>query len=263
MGFYDVDYSNAGDAQVTPGIYEVYVSDYSISRAQSGNLVVNLFYTVRDDIQQPNVGSKINYDRFTEVQAAKWRFDRAAKAAGIPDNTPINSAQDWANLMVNRDLKVKVEMGQPNNKGNSYPEVKDFFLSDFPSVGRPMPILEHAYAQPQQNYSQNDYSNAANRIGQNNYGNPSNQFNNPNQQFGRTSQDITTPAYSIVSQQNSQMNGANFQSQQNKQGSTQSVHGSQNNQQGSMPGVDPVQDNRSFANGGFNGSMISDDDLPF
>lgn len=33
--------------------------------------------------------------------------------------------------------------------------------------------------------------------------------------------------------------------------------------QETLPGVDPVADTRSFANGGFNGVEISDDDLPF
>lgn len=247
MGFYDVDYSNAGGEQVTPGIYEVYVSDYAISRAQSGNVVVNLFYTVREDVRQQHQGAKINYDRFTEVQAAKWRFDRAAKAAGIPDNTPIKSAQDWANLMLNKDLKVKVKMGEVNAKGNSYPEVDDFHTTDVPSIGRPMPILEHAYAQQQQN---RNMTNATNRIAENGYNQQYNQAGN----YG-TANDMSRPAYSSVpmSQNTQQMNQQQFN---NKQNNTQ-------NNQTNLPGVDPMNQ-RSFANGDFGRTMdISDDDLPF
>ncbi|MBR8697063.1 DUF669 domain-containing protein [Enterococcus gallinarum] len=33
--------------------------------------------------------------------------------------------------------------------------------------------------------------------------------------------------------------------------------------QGSLPGIDPLADTRSFANGGFDGAAITDDDLPF
>lgn len=33
--------------------------------------------------------------------------------------------------------------------------------------------------------------------------------------------------------------------------------------QESLPGIDPLADTRSFANGGFNGATVTDDDLPF
>lgn len=167
MGFYDVDYSNAGTEQVTPGTYEAYVSDYTISKAQTtGNTVVSLFYTVRDDVNQPHQGAKIQYDTFVETQNSKWRWDTAAKAAGIPDKTPIQSAQDWANLMINKDLKVKVDMSKPNDQGKSYPEVKSFYNTDWPNQGRPAPILEKAYANQHQ---QSNLNRAANKVAQNEY----------------------------------------------------------------------------------------------
>lgn len=201
MGFYDVDYSNAGADQVTPGIYEVFVHDYQITTAQTGNTVVSLFYTVRDDVSQPHQGAKIQYDSFVEVQASKWRWDTAAKAAGIPDGTSVGTAQDWANMMVNKDLKVKIEMGRPNNQGKTYPEVKSFYITEFPNQGRQMPQLEKAYGQQRM-------QNAANMVNQ---------------------------------------------------------HGYQNvPQQQTLPGTNPVADNRSFTNGGFQpGVNITDDDLPF
>lgn len=163
MGFYDVDYSNAGAEQVTPGMYEVYVSDFSITNSQrSGNTIVSLFYTVRDDVNQPHQGAKIQYDTFVETQNSKWRWDTAAKSAGIPDGTRIQSANDWANMMVNKDLKVKVAMGAPNQNGKTYPEVKSFYATEWPSQGRAMPKLEKAYGAQKQD----DLNNAANRVSQ-------------------------------------------------------------------------------------------------
>ena len=183
MGFYDVDYSNAGAEQVTPGTYEVYVSDYTISTASSGNTQVSLFYTVRDDVSQQHQGAKIQYDRFVETQNSKWRWDTAAKAAGIPDGTKVQSASDWANLMVNRDIKVKVEMGAKNNQGKSYPEVKAFYQTGQPSQGRPTPKLEKAYEQQNR---QNQMQNAANSINQNGY---------QNQGYGNQQQNYTQQSF--------------------------------------------------------------------
>lgn len=234
MGFFDVDYSNASAEQVTPGHYEVYVSDYQISSAKTGNTVVNLFYTVRDDVNQPHQGAKIQYDKFVETINSKWRWDTAAKAAGIPDGTQIPSANDWANLMVNRDIKIKVDMSRPNDQGNTYPEVKSFYPTEWPNQGRPMPQLEKAYENQQ---FKSNLNQAANRVAQHGYNQGGFVQNNPN------------PAG------NSYQNQGNYGQQQPQQ--------QQQFQQQTLGGIDPVGDRRSFANGGLNSINISDDDLPF
>lgn len=241
MGFFDVDYSNAGAEQVTPGVYEVYVHDYQITTAQTGNVKLNLFYTVRDDVNQPHQGAKIQYDQFIESPNSKWRWDTAAKAAKIPDKTPIATPQDWANLMVNKDLKVKVAMGSPKQNGKSYPEVKAFYTTDQPNQGRPMPQLEKAYEQDQRQTSVNQ---AANKIAQNGY----------NQQQPR----YTPGGFERLPETNYQQPNQNYnQNQRTNQGAQQG----QNFQQQSLPGTNPyASDNRSISNGGFD---ISDDDLPF
>ena len=128
MSMFTVDYKNAGVGQILPGMYEVFVSDYQISKSQKGNEVISLFYTVREDINQPFAGTKIQYDNFNVLQSSKWRLDLAAKSAGIPDGTQIISSTEWASLMVNRDLIVKVVMGTPNQQGNSYPEDQRFLI---------------------------------------------------------------------------------------------------------------------------------------
>lgn len=143
MSFFKTDYSNASGEQITPGVYEVFIYQYSMSKAQSGNTVVNLFYQVRDDIQQKHNGAKVQYDNFVETMPAKWKWDTLAKAVGIPDGMEFNNAEEWAQSMINKDLKIKVVMGEPNSKGDSYPSVKGYYKTDIPSNGRPMPINEN------------------------------------------------------------------------------------------------------------------------
>lgn len=204
MGFYDVDYNNASDGQVTPGFYEVFVSDYSIGKATTtGNTVVNLFYKVRDDIIQPHQGAQIQYDAFVETPNAKWRFDTAAKAAGIPNGTPIQSAQDWAMMMINKDVRVKIAMSSPNQQGNTYPEVKSYYPTELPNQGRPMPVLVKAMEQQQR---QQNVHSAAQTIINNGYQQPGN------------------------------VQPAGYQAQQ--QGMQQPQQGSA--QQQSLPGTDPM-----------------------
>lgn len=53
------------------------------------------------------------------------------------------------------------------------------------------------------------------------------------------------------------------QQRQNEINSAANMVAHNNTFQETLPGVDPVRDTRSFANGGFNNIDISDDDLPF
>lgn len=256
MGIFDVDYNNAGTGQVAPGFYEVYVSDYQIGQSRAGNEIISLFYTVRDDINQPSRGGKLNYDNFNVIPSSKWRMDAFARAVGIPDGTSINSATEWANLMVNKDLIVKVVLGAPNDKGNAYPEVKEFHPTKNPNRGRPMPILEKAYGN--NNHNQNDPHRPGDN---NNFGggyNPHSATNN----VGNTGYGATNgyPANNTGNYANNVSNNQNIA----MQNATDRIANHQQQEQQQNLGVDPTQDNRSFANGGFKNSInISDDDLPF
>ncbi|MCC9273879.1 MAG: DUF669 domain-containing protein [Enterococcus aquimarinus] len=275
MSMFTVDYKNAGDGQILPGMYEVFVSDYQISKSQKGNEVISLFYTVREDINQPFAGTKIQYDNFNVLQSSKWRLDLAAKSAGIPDGTQINSSTEWASLMVNRDLIVKVVMGSPNQQGNSYPEVKAFYPTQHPSQGRPAPILEKAYGQRNNSngYQSNDphrpadnnmnmhqpqYGGQAQYGGQSQYGGQASyggqaQYGSANAPTGQQYDNHPASGYSQtpgaippIDQNNAMQQAANKIAQNGQQ---------QNNVN---------TDNRSFANGGYQNTIdISDDDLPF
>lgn len=139
MNIFTVDYSNAGEGKVTPGIYEVFVSEFRISKTTTGKESVSLFYQIRNDVQQKHQNGKIQYDNFVVDENVKWKFDSVAKAAGIPDGTQFSNAEQWGQSLVNKDLKVKVEMGEPNKNGNSYPEVKSYYPSDQPTNGRSLP----------------------------------------------------------------------------------------------------------------------------
>lgn len=267
MSMFNVDYSNAGAERVIPGFYEVFVSDYQLSLSKSGNQVISLFYTVRSDIDQPSQGAKIQYDNFNVIPNSKWRMDAFAKAAGIPNGTQINSAQEWAQMMVNRDVGVLVVLGAPNNSGNQYPEVKEFHATRMPNSGRPMPVLEKAYANTS-NQNNGGYGNNRSYGNQNQYGSNQNQYggnssynqNDPhrpadnNQNFGSYGGGHPADGYGS---NNTYSSNNNLPPVNQTQAAADKIanHGNTNN---------AAPDNRSFANGDFGrGQDISDDDLPF
>jgi hypothetical protein len=121
---FKIDYNNVGSAPVKPGEYEVYPTEFDARKAQSGNDCVIMNYTIRDDVDQPSQGSEIRYDNFTFTQNSLWRFNQAAKAAGIPEGTDFASPEEWAKAMINRPLRIVV--GERTYNGNTYPTVKMF-----------------------------------------------------------------------------------------------------------------------------------------
>ncbi|SDJ20652.1 DUF669 domain-containing protein [Natribacillus halophilus] len=129
-----IDYSKAGSEPVKPGEYEVLPTEYAVETARSGNQMVQFNYTIRDDVDQPSQGSKINYDNFVWTQNSLWRFQAAAKASAIPEGTEMNTPEDFGQAFKNRPLRVVVELEEQRN-GREYPTVKSFKETQ---VGPPM-----------------------------------------------------------------------------------------------------------------------------
>lgn len=143
---FKVDYNNTGMEPVKPGEYEVFPMKYDIEVAQSGNQRVIVNYKIRADVDQPCQDQEIKFDNFTVTDNSMWRFNQAAKAAGIPDGAEFNDAHDWANAFMNRAVRVVVADKQYN--GNTYPEVKSFKESSFPTNGKSSSIIYNNSGKP-------------------------------------------------------------------------------------------------------------------
>ena len=76
---------------------------------------------------------------------------------------------------------------------------------------------------------------------------------------GEEKQSIGTDIKNFLTKEEFSKNQASNQTNFHDSNATQQTY-----RQSSLPGTDPFQDTRSFANGGFGGAVnISDDDLPF
>jgi hypothetical protein len=71
---------------------------------------------------------KVN-DTLFFTAAAAWRIDVFLKACGFV-LTKGQEVDVNGELLLNRQFKAKVEMGKPNEKGDSYPEIKRFILPE-------------------------------------------------------------------------------------------------------------------------------------
>lgn len=125
------DENNAGYEPITAGFYEVYANTYFVTTSQAGNEMIQFNYFVRNDVNQKGQGSEIRYDNFTDTPPAHWRWNALTKAVGgIQQGTQMTNEQ-WAEAMLLKPLKVKVEM-EENGNGKEYPRVKAFYKSDQP-----------------------------------------------------------------------------------------------------------------------------------
>ncbi|MDK7716054.1 DUF669 domain-containing protein [Aerococcus urinae] len=126
------DENNRGLDPVKAGVYEVYANAYSLLTSQSGNEMVQFNYYIREDVDQPSKGSEIRYDNFVDTENSKWRWNALTHAiGGIPNGTQMTT-QQWAEMVLGKPIKVKVEL-VPNSKGKEYPEVKAFYTTDVPN----------------------------------------------------------------------------------------------------------------------------------
>ncbi|MFS0560103.1 DUF669 domain-containing protein [Terribacillus sp. 179-K 1B1 HS] len=121
---FKIDHNNVGSEPIKPGEYEVVPVTYDKKWSTNGNERIIFNYEIRSDVDQPSQGQEIRFDNFTIVENAQWRVNSASKAAMIPDGTPFNSAEEWAQAMIGRPLRVVV--GEREHNGKKYPEVKAF-----------------------------------------------------------------------------------------------------------------------------------------
>ncbi|WP_125703748.1 DUF669 domain-containing protein [Lacticaseibacillus daqingensis] len=144
------DASNTGIKPLEDGEYEVYPSAWALEEAKTtGNRMIQMNYTVRGDVQQAGQGAEVRYDNFVLVDSSMWRANAlTAAVGGFSDRYDFGSAENWAEMMLGRPVRVRVEQTVQNN-GKTYPEVKFFMPSNFPQL-QEQPRVKHHQAGGQQ-----------------------------------------------------------------------------------------------------------------
>lgn len=143
MSIFKINHEEAkGFEPITPGDYEVTVINYEQKQSAAGNNMIVVDYEIRSDVAQSAQGQKILYDHFVITEKAMWRFHAISKAAQFPDGMEFGSYKEWADTLLGKHLILEVVDGEPNQKGNVYPEIKAFKESLFGVPQDDAPIVK-------------------------------------------------------------------------------------------------------------------------
>ncbi|NMV51636.1 DUF669 domain-containing protein [Lactobacillus reuteri] len=132
MTLFTVDSKNVfGKVVEEAGVYNVRVLPSTVlKKSRSGNAMVVMNYEVLDG---KYAGGEIRYDNVTWIEGNQENVDKSVRrfntimvAADVPDGTPLNSLSDFVNGMIDKQLAIEVEWGEPNSNGDSYLTVRSY-----------------------------------------------------------------------------------------------------------------------------------------
>ncbi|MBD7937170.1 DUF669 domain-containing protein [Cytobacillus sp. Sa5YUA1] len=112
MSFFKFDEENAsaGFELVAEGKYEAVIQNAEAGTTQGGKPKLQIDFEIRSDVPQNHQGAKILYNTFTfEHEVAVRIVNSLLKACGFPNGHPFKSADDMANQLINKNLKITVK----------------------------------------------------------------------------------------------------------------------------------------------------------
>lgn len=139
---------DAGFEQITAGEYEVYPTTYEAKLTQqTRNPMTVMNYKIREDVDQKAQGSLIQFDNFVSSPNSQWRFNALTKATNVYENGhDFGTMETWAEEMLGKPVRVKVKM-RKDKKGNEFPEVSSFAVSEYPEMTEVPTVKSHAKQQ--------------------------------------------------------------------------------------------------------------------
>lgn len=136
MSLFTTDSNNVfGNGVQEAGSYNVKIVKAEAGKAKnSGRETLTLDYQVLDG---KYAGGEIRYQTMTwidddseKLKQSIRRFNTLVVALGVGDGVTIESIPQLAKSVLNKELTVDVDWGDPNNKGNVYLEVRGYHLLD-------------------------------------------------------------------------------------------------------------------------------------
>jgi Ser-tRNA(Ala) deacylase AlaX len=112
MSFFKFDESNAstGFELVAEGKYEAVIVNAVAGLTADKKPKLTVDFEIRSDVPQNHQGAKILYNTFTfEHEVAVRIVNSFIKACGFSNNHEFHSADDMANQLINKNLKITVK----------------------------------------------------------------------------------------------------------------------------------------------------------
>lgn len=128
MGIFSVNYEAAEQfAAIEDGTYEVYVAQAEQSATQNGTDFLDIRLKIRDDFQQKFrnnlIFDKIYVNKST-LEYPIWVLQMYCKAAKVPENTDIQTIEQFLDLIKGKTMKVTVKNETSEWNGKTYENLR-------------------------------------------------------------------------------------------------------------------------------------------
>lgn len=128
MGIFSVNYEAAEQfAAIEDGTYEVYVAQAEQSATQNGTDFLDIRLKIRDDFQQKFrnnlIFDKIYVNKST-LEYPIWVLQMYCKAAKVPENTDIQTIEQFLDLIKGKSMKVTVKNETSEWNGKTYESLR-------------------------------------------------------------------------------------------------------------------------------------------
>lgn len=128
MGIFSVNYEAAEQfAAIEDGTYEVYVAQAEQSATQSGTDFLDIRLKIRDDFQQ-KFRNNLIFDRIyvnkSTLEYPIWLLQMYCKAAKVPENTDIQTIEQFLDLIKGKSMKVTVKNETSEWNGKTYENLR-------------------------------------------------------------------------------------------------------------------------------------------
>lgn len=110
MSFLKVNHEEAGDKQfelIAEGEYECVISDAEVTTSSTGNPMIKVTVTIRNDVSQPHRKQKL-WDYLVASEKAMFKLHQVAKAVGLPNGKDFKSIDEYRNAILYKPVRIKV-----------------------------------------------------------------------------------------------------------------------------------------------------------
>lgn len=110
MSFLKVSHEEAGGGQfelIAEGEYETVIADVEVTESKSGNPMLKLTVTIRNDVKQPHRKQKL-WDYLVATEKAMFKFHQVAKAVALPNGKDFKSIEEFRNAILYKAVRVNV-----------------------------------------------------------------------------------------------------------------------------------------------------------
>jgi hypothetical protein len=118
MSFFTFDEGKAGGQfeALKAGEYEAIISKTEAKTSSTGNPMISVQLTIRNDVDQEYAGRKV-FDNYVATEKAMFKFHQVAKALGWEPGAQVNSLADFASEILFQPVRLKVGAPRKDNRG--------------------------------------------------------------------------------------------------------------------------------------------------